>query len=594
MTHLQHTLAPARICGPGHSFPIGATLVRGGANFSVYAKHAERMELLLFNAADDAAPAEIITLDRAMHRTYHYWHIFVPRIAAGQRYGWRADGPHDPQNGLLFDEHKLLLDPYARAIDVPKAFSRAAASAPGDNVGSAMKSVVVDPDRYDWEGDEPPRTPFSKTVIYELHVRGFTRHPSSKVGAGNEGTFAGLMEKIPYLSDLGVTAVELMPIFAFDPLDAPAGLTNYWGYSPISFFALHPQYSARWNATRNPLAALDEFRDLVKALHRAGIEVLLDVVYNHSAEGGTEGPTYSFRGLSNRGYYLLDPVDRGVFRDYTGCGNTLRAAHPMVRRMILDSLRWWVRDMHVDGFRFDLASILSRDETGLPVANPPTLWDIENDPVLCNVKLIAEAWDAVGLYQVGSFVGDSWKEWNGRFRDDVRKFVHGESDSVRSLPPRLIASPDIYQHDSREPEQSVNFVTCHDGFTLNDLVSYETKHNEANGQNNRDGTDWNHARNHGVEGPTSDATIEAIRHRQVKNFLALNLLSLGTPMLLMGDEARRTQRGNNNAWCQDNDVSWFDWGLVHEHADLVHFVRSLIRARTSSPHPISARRCRKC
>ncbi|MDZ4830384.1 MAG: glycogen debranching protein GlgX [Phycisphaerae bacterium] len=563
----------------GHSFPIGATVTDGGVNFSVFSKHAERMELLLFASADAPTPSETIVLDRSKNRTYHYWHVFLSGLRPGHHYAWRADGPRNPAQGLIFDGTKTLLDPYGRAVAFPKAFSRAAASLPGDNAATALRSVVVDASSYDWEGDEPPRTPFRRTVVYELHVRGFTKHQSSGVATSKAGTFAGLVEKIPYLKELGVTAVELMPVFAFDPQDAPTGRVNYWGYSPVSFFALHPFYAS----TPDPLSALDEFRDMVKAVHRAGIEVLLDVVYNHTAEGGTDGPMYSFRGFANRGYYLLDPKDRSQYRDYTGCGNTLRTNHPVVRRLILDSLKWWVEDMHVDGFRFDLASILSRDETGHPVENPPAVWDIESDPVLCNVKLIAEAWDAAGLYQVGSFVGDSWKEWNGRFRDDVRRFLHGEQSSVRSLPPRLVASPDIYASHDREPEQSVNFVTCHDGFTLNDLVSYAKKHNEENGEESKDGAEWNHSSNHGVEGPTTDPAIEALRHRQVKNFFALTLLSLGTPMIAMGDEARRTQRGNNNAWCQDNEISWFDWSLVKQHPDLLRFVRLLVRARATQP-----------
>jgi isoamylase len=564
----------------GQSFPIGATVLREGVNFSVFSKHAQHVELCLFDSPDAPKPADVITLDQAKNRTYHYWHLFVPGLKPGQHYTWRVDGLHDPAQGLLFDGDKMLLDPYGRGLAFPKAFSRAAAARPGDNSAEAMRSVVVDPRSYDWGNDEAPRTPFRRTVVYELHVRGFTQHASSGVGADKAGTFAGLVDKIPYLADLGVTAVELMPVFAFDPQDAPDGRVNYWGYSPVSFFALHPHYSAAYRKTGNALAAIDEFRDMVKALHKAGIEVILDVVYNHTAEGGPTGPMYSWRGFANRGYYLLDPSDRSKYRDYTGCGNTLRSNHPVARRMILDSLRWWVREMHVDGFRFDLASILTRDETGHPVQNPPAIWDIESDPVLCNVKLIAEAWDAAGLYQVGSFVGDSWKEWNGRFRDDVRRFVHGEPGSVRSLPPRLVASPDLYEKEHAEPEQSVNFVTCHDGFTLNDLVSYAAKHNEANGENNRDGADWNHSNNHGVEGPTDNAEIEAVRVRQIKNFLTLTLLSMGTPMLLMGDECRRTQRGNNNAWCQDNELTWFDWSLVDRNRELVRFTRELVRHRS--------------
>ena len=407
-----------------------------------------------------------------------------------------------------------------------------------------------------------------------MHVAGFTRHPSSGVAAELRGTYAGMIEKIPYLRDLGITAVELLPIFQFDRQDSPAGLVNYWGYSPVSFFAPHAGYSSRKDA----LGPIDEFRDLVKALHRAGIEVILDVVYNHTAEGDERGPTLSFRGLANEAYYILEQ-DRARFANYSGTGNTLNANQAIVRRMILDSLRYWVREMHVDGFRFDLAAILARDETGRPLENPPVLWDIESDPVLAGTKLIAEAWDAAGLYQVGSFVGDSWKEWNGRFRDDVRGFVKGDRGTVRMLASRVLGSPDIFGHEEREPEQSLNFVTCHDGFTLNDLVSYNGKHNEANGEGNRDGADNNLSWNCGVEGPSEDEAVESLRRRQVKNFIVMLLTSIGTPMLLMGDEMRRTQRGNNNAYCQDNEVSWLDWSLLDRHRDLHRFVKMLIAHR---------------
>jgi glycogen operon protein len=433
-----------------------------------------------------------------------------------------------------------------------------------------MKSVVVDPGCYDWEGDLPLKRPFAETVIYELHVRGFTRDPSSGVAPGKSGSYAGLVEKIPYLKDLGVTAVELLPVFQFDPQDAPQGRVNYWGYQPVSFFAPHHAYSSR----KDPRGVLDEFRDMVKALHRAGIEVILDVVFNHTTEGGQGGSTLCYRGLANDFYYILER-DKSRYADYTGCGNTLNANQPIVRRLIQDSLRYWVTQMHVDGFRFDLASILSRDEQGHPLPNPPVLWDIESDPLLAGTKLIAEAWDAAGLYQVGSFVGDTWQEWNGRFRDDVRRFLKGDNGTVRPLAARLMGSPDIYAHKQREAEQSINFVTCHDGFTLNDLVSYNEKHNEANGENNRDGSNDNLSWNCGAEGPTDDPAIEALRNRQVKNFFALELLSSGTPMLLMGDEVRRTQQGNNNAYCQDSEMNWFDWSLLERHADVLRFVQIL-------------------
>ena len=433
-----------------------------------------------------------------------------------------------------------------------------------------MKSVVVDPHAYDWEGDTPLRRPASRIIIYEMHVAGFTRHPNSGVSEKNRGTFAGLIEKIPYLQQLGITAVELLPVFQFDIQDAPPGRVNYWGYAPVSFFAPHQGYSS----SRHPLAPVNEFRDMVKALHRAGIEIILDVVFNHTAEGDHRGPTLSLRGLENSVYYMLER-DRSRYANYSGTGNTLNANHPVVRRMIVDSLRYWVEEMHVDGFRFDLASILDRDQSGNLMPNPPVLWDIESDPVLAGTKLIAEAWDAAGLYQVGSFIGDSWREWNGRFRDDVRSFFRGDDGSVGVVADRLLGSPQIYGHRKREAEESVNFVTCHDGFTLNDLVSYNQKHNEANCENNQDGSNDNRSWNCGVEGPTSDPAIESLRNRQVKNFLTVTLLSLGLPMISMGDEVRRTQQGNNNVYCQENETSWFDWSLFAKHSDVHRFVTML-------------------
>jgi len=565
----------------GRSFPLGSSLSAGGANFSLYSKHATKVELLLFDRADDGQPSRTIELDPRRQRTYHYWHAFVPGVKAGQLYGYRVHGPFDPSRGLRFDAEKLLLDPYGPALARPARRSRASACGPGDNAAAAPKSVVADLGAYDWEGDESPRRSFSRTVLYEMHVGAFTRHASSGVAPARRGTFAGLVEKLPYLVDLGVTAVELLPVFAFDDQEAPAGLSNVWGYSPLSFFAPHEAYSSR----RDPLGVLDEFRDMVKALHRAGLEVILDVVFNHTAEGDEHGPTLCFRGLANESYYILEP-DKARYRNYSGCGNTLNANDPVVRRMILDSLRHWVREMHVDGFRFDLASVLSRDADGCPLARPPILWDIETDPVLADVKLIAEAWDAAGLYQVGSFVGDSWKEWNGKFRDDLRAFVKGDEGLVRALAFRLIGSPDLYEHEQREPEQSINFVTCHDGFTLNDLVSYNEKHNAANGEDNRDGSNDNRSWNCGVEGASGDPEVERLRNRQVKNFLTLTLLATGAPMLLMGDEVRRTQRGNNNAWCQDGELSWFDWSLLQRHADVHRFAKLLIGFRLSRELPV--------
>ncbi|MFN2186112.1 MAG: glycogen debranching protein GlgX, partial [Anaerolineae bacterium] len=560
--------------GPGKSFPLGATVSPPGVNFSLYSKSSTAAELLLFDRADDPQPSRAIALDPAENRTFHFWHVFVPDLKPGQLYGYRIHGPNDPQRGHRFDPDKVLLDPYGRAVSVPGSYSREAASRPGDNTAAAMKSVVADPGTYDWEGDAPLKHAFTRTVIYEMHVGGFTKHPNSGLTPELRGTYAGLIAKIPYLQDLGITAVELLPVFQFDAQEAPPGLTNYWGYNPVSFFAPHAGYCS----CHDPLGVLDEFRDMVKALHRAGIEVILDVVYNHTAESDHKGPTLCFKGLENSVYYILE--DGGSrYANYSGTGNTLNANQSIVRRMILDSLRYWVEEMHVDGFRFDLASILSRDEEGQPLANPPVIWDIETDPVLAGTKLIAEAWDAAGLYQVGSFVGDRWKEWNGQFRDDVRSFLRGDNATVTKMASRFLASPDLYGHEEREPEQSINFVTCHDGFTLNDVVSYERKHNVANKEGNRDGYNQNLSRNYGVEGPTDNPDIERVRLRQIKNFYTITLLALGVPMLLMGDEVRRTQRGNNNAYCQDNEISWFDWTLLEKHADLHRFVQHLVRFR---------------
>jgi len=558
----------------GNSSPIGATVVNGGVNFSLYSRHATGVELLLFDKSEDAKPARVIGLDPSSNRTYHYWHLFVPGLQPGHIYGYRVQGPFDPAKGMRFDAAKVLLDPYGRGVVIPKHYSRIVASEEGDNAATAMKSVVVNPLAYDWEGDAPLKRPSARTIIYEMHVRGFTRHPTSGVAEKKRGTYAGLIDKIPYLQELGITAVELLPVFQFDPQDCPKGKINYWGYAPVSFFAPHPVYSSR----EDPLGPVDEFRDMVKALHRAGIEIILDVVFNHTAEGDHLGPTLSFRGLANNTYYILDQ-DPSRYANYTGTGNTLNANHPIVRRMIVDSLRYWVEEMHVDGFRFDLASILARGESGAVMANPPVLWDIETDPSMAGVKFIAEAWDAAGLYQVGSFIGDSWKEWNGRFRDDARSFIRGEEGSLARFADRMVGSPEIYGHKQREPEQSVNFVTCHDGFTLNDLVSYNGKHNEANGEDNRDGADDNRSWNCGVEGPTDDPEIEKLRNRQAKNLLAVTLLSIGLPMILMGDEVRRTQRGNNNAYCLDNEQNWFDWTLVVKHADVHRFVTLLNERR---------------
>jgi glycogen operon protein len=556
-------------------FPLGATVSAQGTNFSIFSASATGMRLVLFDHPDDPSPARTITLDPVRDRTSHYWHVFVQGIEAGQLYGYRADGPNDPAAGQRFDHNKILLDPYGQSVSVGQHYSRAAASAPGDNASTCMKSMVADLSHFDWEGDRPINRAFRDTVIYEMHIAGFTRHPSSGVPVPLRGTYLGVIEKIPYLTSLGITAVELLPVFQFDRSDAPGGLINYWGYDPISFFAPHLAYGTRKD---EPLACLDEFRTMVKALHRAGIEVILDVVYNHTAEGNEDGPTLCFRGLENSFYYILGE-DKATYADFTGTGNTLKANHSVVKRLILDSLRYWVSEMHVDGFRFDLASIFSRSVSGKPVLNAPIIWEIDSEPVLAGTKLIAEAWDSGGLYQVGSFGQDKWKEWNGTYRDDVRSFLKGDPRTVCNLRERFLGSPDIYKVGERPTGQSINFVTCHDGFTLNDLVSFNEKHNDGNRSHNQDGTNANLSWNCGAEGPSLDPEIQRLRIRQIKNFLALTLLSIGTPMLLMGDEVRRTQQGNNNAYCLDSDVSWFDWELCNTNAEILRFAKEMIRVR---------------
>jgi glycogen operon protein len=561
---------------PGKSYPLGATVYPTGVNFCLFSKSSQVVELLLFDHPADPYPSRCIQLHPKINKTSHYWHIFVPGIQVGQGYAYRAYGPYAPEQGHRFDGSKVLLDPYAKAV-LTDRYDREAAQHPADNISHSLRGVILEPSQYNWEEDHPLRIPYATTVIYELHVGGFTAHPNSGLDPKKRGTYAGLIDRIPYLKALGITAVELLPVQQFDTQDIPpslhhTSLSNYWGYSPLGFFAPHQSYSSE----SDPLSGVDEFRDMVKQLHRAGIEVILDVVFNHTAEGNEQGPTLSFRGLENRAYYILQP-DPSKYADFSGCGNTFNTNHAIGRYLILDCLRYWVAEMHVDGFRFDLASVMSRDESGNPLANPPILWAIESDPVLAGTKLIAEAWDAAGLYQVGSFIGDRFAEWNGKFRDDVRRFVRGDEATVPALAARILGSPDVYLDPSREPNRSIHFVTCHDGFTLNDLVSYSHKHNQANGEDNRDGLSENFSWNCGLEGITSDPEVNHLRLRQIKNYLTILLLSQGTPMLLMGDEIRRTQFGNNNAYCQNNTLSWFDWSAVPEQKDLLRFVTGLIQ-----------------
>jgi glycogen operon protein len=560
---------------PGNWDQPGAVVSDDGVNFCVFSRLAESIELLLFDAPTSRQPQAVIRLDPRVHRTFFFWHIFVVGLADGVYYNWRVHGASDTRvTGSRIDGEKALLDPWATTVD-DRLWAREMACQPGDNVGSAMRAQVVR-DRYDWEGDTPLHIPLNAAVIYEMHVGGLTRHPASETR--HPGTFDAVIEKVPYLRDLGVTHVELMPVMAFDPQDVPPktaamGLENYWGYSTHSFFAPHPGFA------RDPARARDEFRDLVKALHRAKIGVILDVVFNHTAEGGVGGPTISFKGLGNEIFYHLDVMDRRIYRDYTGCGNTVNCNHPIVTRFLIDALLYWVRQMHVDGFRFDLASALARGEDGQPQYHAPVLWATELSPTLGRSHIIAEAWDAAGLYQVGDFPGFRWAEWNGRYRDLVRSVVKGDPGLIAEVATRMAGSSDMYGSRGRLPSNSINFITCHDGFTLWDLVSYNHKHNKANGEDNRDGHSHNLSWNCGVEGPTDDPEINTLRRRQARNFIAILMLSQGVPMLRSGDEVLQSKQGNNNSYCQNNALSWFDWRLLAQNRDMHAFVRGMIAFR---------------
>jgi glycogen operon protein len=549
-------------------------------NFSVFSRNATSVELLLFEKPDDVQPMQVIKLEPAINETFFFWHVYVKGLKPGAGYAYRVDGPEDLHGkGYRFNCNKVLVDPYALG-NIKALFKRDDAARPVDNLASSMRSAVIDVHDYDWEGDQPLGRPMKDMIIYEMHVAGFTRHPSS--GVKHPGTFSGVIEKIPYLQELGITAVELLPVMQYDSTEllreAPDGtghLHNYWGYSTISFFAPEDSYCVRPEEGEH----LHNFRNLVKALHRANIAVILDVVFNHTNEGNHLGPTFNFKGFGNEIYYHLVQSDRQYYMDYSGCGNTVNCNHPVVEKFIVDCLEFWVREMHVDGFRFDEGSILARGQDGVPLAYPPVIWSIELSERLIDTKIIAEAWDAAGLYQIGYFPGFRWAEWNGRYRDDIRRFVRGDPGMVGAVAARLAGSADIYQASGHLPINSVNFITCHDGFNLNDLVSYNDKHNEANGEGNRDGVNDNLSWNCGREGPTDDPAIEALRERQIKNFATMLMLSRGVPMFVAGDEVRRTQKGNNNAYCQDNEISWFDWRLTEKHRSLLRFWKLLIRAR---------------
>ena len=579
----------------GSPLPLGIQEKGGGVNFAIFSRYASRVRLELFDHPEDAAPARVIDLDSTRNRTGDVWHVWVEGIGPGQLYAYRVDGPYKPSEGHRFNFNRLLLDPFAAAISRPPLWDFASArgydpSAPEqdlaisnlDNSRSMPKCVFVN-EPFEWDGDQPPRYPWSKIVIYETHVRGFTVHPKSEVD--HPGTYRGLMGKIPYLKKLGVTAVELMPVQEFNETSVTRKnpqtsqpLRNYWGYDPVAFFATKASYSSSGGLGQQNL----EFKEMVRAFHIAGIEVILDVVFNHTAEGDELGPTLCFRGMDNAIFYML-ASDQRYYKDYTGTGNTINANHPVVRDHILAALRYWMVEMHVDGFRFDLASILGRDGTGKLLANAPLLEQIAEDPILRDVKIIAEAWDTAGAYEVGSFSERRWAEWNGRYRDDVRRFWRGDDGMLGLFASRICGSADIYTKSGKGPEGSINFVTCHDGFTLNDLVSYRYKHNEANGESNHDGTDYNFSENYGAEGETTDTGIEALRKGQIKNFLLTLLIARGVPMLLGGDEFRRTQGGNNNAYCQDNETSWVDWSCLEQHRGIYRFTQGMIAFRRAHP-----------
>jgi glycogen operon protein len=554
----------------GQCRPFGATVREGGVNFAVFSRHAHTVHLLLFEEGKDDPFAEI-SLDPGLNKTGDVWHVFVHNLPAGTLYGYRVNGPFAPRAGHRFNPRTVLLDPYARALSGGHPWGARGEGRRGRRLG---KVVAED---FDWEGDRPPATPLGQTVIYETHLRGFTRHPSS--GVQHPGTYLGLCEKIPHLKALGVTAVQLMPVLEFDEHEGHGKnpttgepLANYWGYSTLSFFAVKAGFASR------PGGQLREFKEMVKQLHRAGIEVILDVVYNHTSEGNENGPVFSFRGLDNAVYYMLDK--EGRYYNFSGCGNTLNCNHPVVRELIIDSLTEMVCEYHIDGFRFDLAAILGRGAGGKVLEEPPLLQEIAEHPILAGTKLIAEAWDAAGLNQLGKFPSwGRWAELNGQFRDDVRRFVRSEAGATAPVAKRVCGSLDLYGETGRHSYHSVNFVTCHDGFTLADLVSYTRKHNWDNGEANRDGWDDNLSFNCGHEGPSDDPGVEATRQRQVRNFLTLLMLSQGVPLLLMGDEFGRTQQGNNNAYCQDNAVSWVDWSLAQKNAGLVRFTAMLIALR---------------
>ncbi|MDR1429155.1 MAG: glycogen debranching protein GlgX [Spirochaetaceae bacterium] len=579
----------------GKPLPLGAIPTGRGINFAVFSRYAFSIILVLFESDREGSPCREIVLDPEKNRTGDIWHCHIPGLKAGALYLYRADGPYIPERGFRFNVHKALIDPYAKALTSLSGWDMKAASGYNsdghytdasfsfrDNIRNSPRCVVID-DSFDWQGDRSLNYPLRHSVLYETHVRGLSARAGPELRY--PGTYRGVVEKIPYFKKLGITSLEFLPIQEFNENEVtrtnPATgetLTNYWGYSTVAFFAPKLSYSS----DQSPGAAVREFKEMVRELHKAGLEVILDIVFNHTAEGSEMGPTISFRGFDNTIYYILDENKR-YYRNYSGCGNTVNCNHPVIRTFILDCLRYWVVEMHVDGFRFDLGSILGRDQDGSIMEAPPVLQRIAEDPVLRHTKIIAEAWDAGGAYQVGWFPGGRWAEWNDRFRDDVRQYWRGGSGTARHLATRLAGSSDLYLRDGRKPFHSINFFSSHDGFTLGDLVSYERKHNEENGEDNRDGSDNNLSANYGTEGPSDDPFVKALREKIMKNFFATLLLSQGTPMMLGGDEFGRTQKGNNNAYCQNNEISWYDWSLVETNRGLFRFVRKMIAFRLHHP-----------
>ncbi|MDR0290962.1 MAG: glycogen debranching protein GlgX [Treponema sp.] len=580
----------------GKAMPLGATPNGEGVNFAIFSRNATAVTLVLFEDSSHNSHYREIPLDKREYKTGDIWHCCVKGLKAGACYLYRVDGPYQPEHGLRFNRHKAIIDPYAKALtrfekwDLKKSLSYDPKSVTSDlsfskeeNLLDLPRGIVIDDNDFDWQGDTPLNYPLRFSVLYETHVKGLTAHPNS--GVQHKGTYLGVVEKIPYFKELGITSLEFLPIHEFNEYEHllvnPQNgepLTNYWGYSTVAFFAPKESYAV----DHSPGGQVRDFKLMVRELHKAGIEVILDIVFNHTAEGNEQGPTFSFRGLDNPIYYILNDNKR-FYQNYSGCGNTVNCNHPVVRSFIINCLRYWVVEMHVDGFRFDLGSILGRDRNGNLMESPPMLERIAEDPILSSTKIIAEAWDAGGAYQVGWFPGGRWAEWNDRYRDNVRRYWRGDARESRYLATRLSGSSDLYLRDGRKPFHSINFITSHDGFTLKDMVSYNSKHNEDNGEENRDGSDNNQSYNYGCEGPTIDPILEGIRERQLKNFFATLLISLGTPMILGGDEVGRTQNGNNNAYCQDNEISWYDWSLLEKNKSLFRFVKEMIAFRLRHP-----------